>query len=138
MNRRTMVVCALLVCACGLTAQRATAQKARVCASAPEYRQLDFWVGEWEVRNSAGQPGAGAAVAASSVLRIIDSCVVYENYAEAEGFLGKSFNFYDAALRKWRQTWVDNTGRVSEFLGEYREGARPLTKDHRGEPRPTP
>jgi hypothetical protein len=128
MMKRRMVFGALLACAFGLTArltpaQTATAQQARVCANAPEYRQLDFWVGEWEVRNSAGQPAAGQAVASSSVQRIIDSCVVYENYSEGEEFLGKSFNFYDAHLRKWRQTWVDNTGRVSEFLGEYREGA---------------
>jgi hypothetical protein len=127
MLRRRLVVGALLVCAFGLTgraaAQTATPRKGHVCADAPEYRQFDFWVGEWEVRNSAGQQGAGESVASSSVQRIIDRCVVYENYTEGDEFLGKSFNFYDAALRKWRQTWVDNTGRVSEFVGEYREGA---------------
>ena len=36
---------------------------------------------------------------------------------------GKSLNFYDASLHKWRQTWADSSGGVSEFAGEYKDGA---------------
>jgi len=104
-------------------AQALVQQAQHVCANTPEHRQFDFWIGEWEVRNSEGQAGAGQAVGTSSIQRIIDSCVVYENYSEGEDFTGKSFNFYDPTLRKWRQTWVDNTARVSEFVGEYKDGA---------------
>jgi hypothetical protein len=32
-------------------------------------------------------------------------------------------NFYDPKLRRWRQTWVDASGNVSEFSGEFRDGA---------------
>lgn len=96
---------------------------AHPCTTKQEYHQFDFWLGAWDVQDSTGQPGAGQTLAASNIQRIIDSCVVYENYAEGNDFSGKSFNFYDANLHKWRQTWVDNTGRISEFIGEYKEGA---------------
>ena len=87
------------------------------CMYQPEFKQFDFWVGEWTVSEQ------GQQVATSSVQRIVGECVVYENYFESDGFVGKSFNFYDGTLRKWRQTWVDGTGRASEFVGEYKDGA---------------
>jgi tetratricopeptide (TPR) repeat protein len=87
------------------------------CAYQEEYRQFDFWVGEWMVTSD------GQEVATSSIQRIVKSCIIFENYTQADGFVGKSFNFFDANLHKWRQTWVDGTGRVSEFVGEYKDGA---------------
>ncbi len=82
-----------------------------------ENRQFDFWVGEWDVTSG------GRKIAESSIQRIIGSCVIYENYSDPGGYTGKSFNFYDAVLKKWRQTWVDNGGNVSEFSGEYKDNA---------------
>lgn len=82
-----------------------------------ENRQFDFWVGEWDVTSG------GRKIAESSIQLIIGSCVIYENYSDPSGYTGKSFNFYDATLKKWRQTWVDNGGNVSEFSGEYRDSA---------------
>lgn len=87
------------------------------CLTDPQHKQFDFWVGEWEVTSN------GQVVATSSIQRIIDSCVIFENYAQRDGYNGKSFNFYDSVLGKWRQTWVDGTGTVGEFAGEYKEGA---------------
>lgn len=65
----------------------------------------------------------GTKVAESSIQRIVGGCVIYENYSQADGYSGKSFNFYDSNLKKWRQTWVDVAGNVSEFAGEFKEGA---------------
>lgn len=87
------------------------------CAYQEQYKQFDFWVGEWTVTSD------GQEVAASSIQRIVKSCIIFENYTQADGYVGKSFNFFDANLHKWRQTWVDGTGRVSEFVGEYKDGA---------------
>jgi hypothetical protein len=92
-------------------------RNANSCRQA-ENRQFDFWVGEWEVTSG------GQKVADSSIQPIIGSCVIFENYSDPSGLTGKSFNFYDATLKKWRQTWVDSQGNVSEFCGEYRDGAR--------------
>jgi len=87
------------------------------CTSQPEYKQFDFWVGEWVVTSE------GQQVATSSIQRVVNGCIIFENYAQADGFTGKSFNFFDATLKKWRQTWVDGTARVSEFAGVYKDGA---------------
>jgi tetratricopeptide (TPR) repeat protein len=87
------------------------------CMNQPEYKGLDFWVGEWVVTSN------GQRVANSSIQRIVDGCIIFENYSQMDGFAGKSFNFFDANLHRWRQTWVDGTGRTSEFSGEYRDGA---------------
>ncbi|HMV47293.1 MAG TPA: FG-GAP-like repeat-containing protein [Blastocatellia bacterium] len=87
------------------------------CADQPQYKQFDFWVGEWDVTVQDRK------VADSSIQRTVGSCVIYENYEQAGGFQGKSFNFYDANLGKWRQTWVDATGTAADFSGEYKDGA---------------
>src|SRR5436190_3738885 len=90
------------------------------CNAKGEHHQLDFWIGEWNVTSE------GRAVATSSIQRIIGGCVVFENYSQAEGFAGESFTFYDSTLKQWQQTWVDNTGTVSEFTGSFKDGAMRL------------
>ena len=86
------------------------------CAAAT-HREFDFWIGEWNVTSQ------GKKVAESSIQRIIEGCVIYENYSQGNNYTGKSFNFYDSTLKQWRQTWVDSGGNVSEFAGQLKDGA---------------
>jgi len=88
---------------------------ARPCDLAA-YRQFDFWVGEWEVR------AQGRTAGSNSVQRILDGCVIFENWTGAGGGTGKSFNFFNSATGKWQQTWVDSGGRVLELVGEAHAG----------------
>lgn len=90
----------------------------RPCMYNPEHRQFDFWLGEWDVTNAQGQ-----RVGSSRIERIENGCIILENWDSGPGGSGKSLNFYDANLRKWRQTWVDSTGGVSEFSGVFTGGA---------------
>jgi hypothetical protein len=103
-----------------VTAQ-STAQKldlkAGPCSEKPEHRQFDFWIGEWDVTTE------GKKIANSSIQNILASCIIFENFFDPEGYHGKSVNFFDSTLGKWRQTWVDSMGNVSEFSGEYKDGA---------------
>lgn len=85
------------------------------CLHTPEHRQFDFWIGEWDVQTGGQQAGT------NSIQRILDGCVLFENWTSARGGTGKSFNFYNAAKRKWQQTWVDSTGSVLELIGEYKD-----------------
>jgi hypothetical protein len=91
--------------------------------SRPEFRQFDFWVGEWE---AFGVKGAKAGDSKISV--ILDSCVILEEWTSANAqqgliYAGKSFNSYNAATKQWQQTWTDNTGNTTEFLrGEGSNG----------------
>lgn len=89
------------------------------CRYSPEARQFDFWVGEWDVKNPQGQP-AGK----SKIEIMLGDCVIFENWTSAAPnlFAGKSFNLYNAASKKWMQTWVDDKGGVIEFIdGEYKD-----------------
>ena len=78
---------------------------------------MDFWAGEWDVT------AQGRSVASSRIERVVGDCVVFENYAQPDGYQGRSINFYDASLGRWRQTWADSAGGAGEFTGVYRDGA---------------
>lgn len=83
------------------------------CQEQGEYRQLDFWVGDWRVETPAGQ------VAGHNRIEVIlDGCVILENWEGAGASKGKSLNYYDAATKQWHQKWIDNFGRPLEFIGE--------------------
>lgn len=75
------------------------------------YRQFDFWIGEWDVFNAAG-----AKVGSSSVTREEAGCLLVERWTSARGNNGQSYNFYDAATRKWRQVWVSPT-ELTDYSG---------------------
>ncbi len=72
----------------------------------PEYRQFDFWVGDWDVE-SAAAPGT---VSRNLISRIHDGCTLREEYTTPYGYAGMSLNFYDAPRKVWHQTWIDNQG----------------------------
>ena len=89
------------------------------CADQPVYRQFDFWVGEWNVYATNGKQ-AGT----SKVERLLDSCVLLENWQSAGGSNGKSFNAYNSAKARWQQYWVDNSGGVTEYTnGRFENGS---------------
>lgn len=84
---------------------------ARPCATDTNYRQFDFWIGEWEVFGAKGKAGF------SRIEMILDSCVILENWTSARpGYAGKSFNTFNRTTRQWQQTWVDNAGGSTEYL----------------------
>jgi hypothetical protein len=91
--------------------------------SRPEFRQFDFWIGEWEAFAPNGNKGGD-----SKISLILDSCVILEEWTSVNAqqgliYTGKSFNSYNAASKQWQQTWTDNTGNTTEFLrGEGSNG----------------
>jgi tetratricopeptide (TPR) repeat protein len=89
------------------------------CQYVPEARQFDFWIGEWDAQSALGQPGGK-----SNIERMLDDCVILENWTSAPPnvYSGKSFNLYNRVTGKWMQTWVDDKGGVLEFInGEYKD-----------------
>lgn len=87
----------------------------RPCAYTQENRQFDFWVGEWSVTTTQGGVPAGD----SKIELILEDCVVLENWKTSGGpYSGKSYNVYNAALKRWEQYWVDNVGGNIFFHGE--------------------
>lgn len=86
----------------------------------PEFRQFDFWLGDWDV-TAGGQPAGTNLVTLEE-----DGCVVHEHWKGAQGGTGQSFNFYDRADRKWHQMWVSNSGGVLFLTGSYEQGTLTL------------
>src|SRR5207253_2338672 len=83
------------------------------CASAPERRQLDFWIGDWEVKTVAG-----GLAGKNSVYSISGGCALLENWTNVRGGQGKSINTYNPASKQWQQYWIGQDGNPIE----YREG----------------
>ena len=81
------------------------------CKARPEFRQFDFWVGEWMPQNAQG-----VTVGTSSIQLILGSCIIFENW-ETPVSAGKSFNLYDTRDGKWHQTWVDRKGSMTHYTG---------------------
>jgi tetratricopeptide (TPR) repeat protein len=90
---------------------------AHPCMNQPEYRQFDFWIGDWDVMS----PGAAGPVP-SRIERILDGCIIQENWMPPGQVGGKSWNFYNAATKEWEQLWIAPTG-VIKMRGEWRDGA---------------
>jgi hypothetical protein len=96
----------------------APAAKPPAPCSAPEHRQFDFWVGDWEVTTPDGKP-AGSNL----ITRELGGCVLHEHWKGRGGMLGESFNVYSPATRKWHQTWVDDRGTLLLLDGAFENGA---------------
>lgn len=76
------------------------------CA-APEYRQFDFFAGDWDTFD-LGAPAV--PVARNRVTLMLDGCALREVYVQNDGLRGESFSTYDAARHRWHQSWVTNRG----------------------------
>lgn len=93
--------------------------------SAAEYRQFDFWIGNWNV-TQGGKP-AGT----NRIDRILGGCALLENWLGVSGSVGNSLNYYDAARGVWHQTWIDNQGSPLELEGKFERGSLVLTGNTR-------
>jgi ketosteroid isomerase-like protein len=86
--------------------------------SGPEYRKFDFWLGDWDVFEA----DKVAAVARTRVDRILDGCVLREEFESTNGLTGQSFSLYDASRKIWHQSWVTNRGELLIVEGRIQDG----------------
>jgi hypothetical protein len=85
---------------------------------APEQRQFDFWLGDWEVTDTAGQ-----VVGTNSITRIANGCGLLESWrSAANGNEGNSINWYNPQTAQWYQTWVGGGGSYLEMEGGIEDG----------------
>jgi hypothetical protein len=110
------------------------------CAS-PEHRQLDFWIGDWDLvvrdRKAPDVDAWQEARATQHVEAAYGGCVIAERFA-ADGpgtpWAGASYSAWQPALGTWHQTWVDDQGSYLAFTGGLEAGVmtlygEPSTKD---------
>jgi len=94
---------------------------------AAEFRQFDYWLGEWDVELN------GAKIAESSIQRILNDCVIFENYYAQRGYAGKSFSIYDATSKKWEQRYVDTSGAFHTWTGGMTADGMQFLWSHSGQ-----
>jgi len=130
MSRALPLACrlaAIVPAAPSLMAAQDTAPTAapKTC-TAPEHRQFDFWIGEWEVTTPKGAP-AGR----NRIEPILGGCALRESWTGAKGGSGTSYNAYDRRSGRWHQTWVDNGGLVLRLDGTFAAGKMVLSGESR-------
>jgi len=113
----------LLSAALLLSAIAAPAEAPERHCSASEYRQFDFWAGDWDVVDTTTGDVEGHA----RVERILDGCVLREQYDGAAGSHGESFNIYDPWRQMWHQIWVNNRGQLLLLEGKLNHGEMDLS-----------
>jgi len=89
-------------------------RNARPCMHAPEFRQFDFWIGEWLVYTADGE-----VAGRNSIVEQLDGCLLREHWTGASGSEGRSINYFDPATRTWRQIWVDRRGGSIALEGRF-------------------
>jgi ketosteroid isomerase-like protein len=96
--------------------------KAPFCTSS-ENHQFDFWLGDWDTYD-VSKPKE--IIARNHVDRVLDGCVIREDYQQSDGMHGQSFNVYDKSRSIWRQSWVTNRGTSLTLEGKLDSGAMVL------------
>jgi hypothetical protein len=112
----------MLISLLAVLAAAAHAQGAAPCA-APQFRQLDFWAGDWDTYD-VSEPTK--VVARNHVTPMLGGCALREVYEQSDGLVGESFSAYDAARGVWHQSWVTNRGTILLLDGRLEGGWTPV------------
>jgi tetratricopeptide (TPR) repeat protein len=96
-----------------------------------EFRQFDFWIGDWDVTST----GDGVPRGSSHIAKEMGGCVIWENWTSAgSSYFGKSYNTYNVNLHRWEQYWVDNSAGTIFFYGNLKDGVMDYWTDDVAQP----
>ena len=97
---------------------------------APEQKQLDFWIADWDLTWPGTKQG-DLDHGTNRIHCVLDGCVVEEDFsAETSGHLrGRSVSLFEPQSGKWKQTWVDNEGGYLDFTGDFANGQMILQRE---------
>lgn len=118
MLRKLLIVFALL--ASVTTAHGA----ANAACSTPEYKQFDFWVGNWEAFDRHGK-----LLGHTLIEKIEQGCVLQEWWRGngAENGAGTSLSMYDRKHTLWRHVWTSARGNFAPIDGGWQGDAMLMT-----------
>jgi hypothetical protein len=108
-----------------LMLQAATPAAAVSDCSAAEHRQLDFWLGSWEVRDTR----TGAPAGESEIAPVFKGCGLQETFRGVDGFEGGSLSLWDRGRREWVQFGSGSTGARRLFAGRWEGGRMSLLSE---------
>lgn len=82
-----------------------------------EYQQFDFWIGDWNVYDTAG-----ILIGTNLITSVQDNCGLQENWAST-AMTGTSYNYYNKKNGSWNQVWVDNKEGSLVLKGDFKDGS---------------
>lgn len=88
------------------------------CETDPNCRQLDFWLGLWDVFNPEG-----VQIGVNRISKSLKGCMIIEEWRSSLGIEGKSIKYFDPGISRWRENWVSESGSITEYTGELVEGS---------------
>jgi hypothetical protein len=110
MSIRKQVSRIVIVLAAVMVSAVAFAADEKPCATNPEVRQLDYWLGSWTVTN----PGSSGS-STSKVSLSLDKCLFVETWQGNHGHTGQDMFAYSADAKNWYGMFADSEGRVHIF-----------------------
>ena len=119
-----VLLIAAFTCGFLFAAAHNCAQSEGPACSTPEYRQFDFWIGDWDALDVSDPTTISAHIRVDPIL---DGCALQETYEGANGLKGQSFSTYDRSRGVWHQSWVTNRGQLLVIEGKLQGGAMLLT-----------
>lgn len=81
-----------------------------------KHQQFDFWVGKWEVTDTAGN-----VQGENTITKIEDGCTLQEKWVGTKGTTGTSLNYYDSSDSTWNQLWIDKNGGILKLKGHFND-----------------
>ena len=88
---------------------------------AAEFRQFDFWLGDWDTFES--DDSTTGSIARARIEPIAGGCAIHELYEQTDGLIGDSILSFDPVKKAWQQTWVTNYGSLMVLSGAFKNGA---------------
>ena len=82
------------------------------CEQREEFKEFDFWLGDWEVHVANGTYAGKNKIEKSQA-----GCALIENWLGAAGNPGMSINYFDVATNEWVQVWSDAGGSQINIRG---------------------
>ena len=105
----------------GLVAVHSQTAAPKPCGDA-EYRQFDFWIGDWRVEGPDGK-----LAGSNRIEQIAGGCGLQETWTAASGGgSGRSLNGYAIDDGKWHQVWIGSGGLQMHLIGGLRGGSMVL------------
>jgi hypothetical protein len=108
------IALAAMQAASGAQAAPPPGPSAAAACSAPEYHQLDFWAGKWDV-----YPTGKDKLVAHSLIERVYGCGIRENWMPNSNQPGGSLSIYVPAEKHWEQFWIDSSGSRAAFTGGW-------------------
>jgi hypothetical protein len=117
MPYRTAIIAALSALPTLVSLPASAQQTPFDCQASAPHRAFDFWLGEWEVRNEAGELQGNNRI--TSVQR---GCAIQESWRSVRGGTGQSINYYHTGTGQWRQLWNDAGASIIDISGGLQDG----------------